>query len=142
MATVYVIGAVGLPQWVKVGSAVKPEQRLTELQTGSPVELVLHGTVADLSRYAARALEAWTHRELADKRVRGEWFRVSPAVALATVERGLETIGSQWSRPVKPPAVRHPPLCLIEDDGIAADRELSRQIALLGKGQWAARADL
>lgn len=45
--------------------------RLRDMQTGCPYELALDATVE-----GDRAAEAWIHRHLADRHVRGEWFDI------------------------------------------------------------------
>ena len=64
----YFIGAEHGP--IKIGSARDVHQRLTVLQTGHPEELYIYA-VADGGYTTEEAL----HREFADCRLRGEWFR-------------------------------------------------------------------
>lgn len=67
---VYFIRAVGTSR-IKLGFSAEPEKRLRELQTASPNRLVLlakwPGTVA---------IERQLHKEFAEYRVRGEWFKL------------------------------------------------------------------
>lgn len=72
---VYFIQAViGGP--VKIGTALNPWVRMTELQSGNPEKLrliaVMHG---------GSKLERACHTRLADDRLRGEWFRSSELLA-------------------------------------------------------------
>lgn len=60
---------------IKIGRAVDPHERLRQLQTGSPVELRLLGTIP-----GGVDLEAALHDLLGDSRLRGEWFRPTVAV--------------------------------------------------------------
>jgi len=69
---VYVIEAAETGH-LKIGLARDPASRVRELQTGSPVELLLIGQVP-----AGPAFEALLHRRFDLYRVRGEWF--SPAI--------------------------------------------------------------
>lgn len=61
---------------IKIGyTGSEPEARMAALQTGNPGELWLLCTMpGDLAR------EAELHRDLADSRERGEWFRPTPQV--------------------------------------------------------------
>lgn len=78
MTKLYVIG------WdpagpVKVGVSVNPASRVRSLQTGCPYKLRVLATghvahKAVLRGYAAREVEAYAHRQLAAKRLEGEWF--------------------------------------------------------------------
>jgi hypothetical protein len=72
---VYVIGN---GSYVKIGISANPAKRLSEMQTGSPMELRpfwLIGT-ADASR-----LEAALHARYAAHRTRGEWYDAAPVLA-------------------------------------------------------------
>lgn len=61
---------------VKVGfTAGSVEDRLRQLQVGSPVPLI-----AIVAVKATRAVECWLHEELADDWSHGEWFRQTPRV--------------------------------------------------------------
>lgn len=73
-AYVYVIGAADI-QAVKIGWARNPTQRLSDMQTGSPVPLALLWM-----RYHPRAweLESALHRHFGERRLHGEWFDLGP----------------------------------------------------------------
>jgi len=58
---------------VKIGMAAEPRQRLSGLQTGSPIELTL---LAAGAAEEPKAAEKELHRRYADDRIRGEWFRL------------------------------------------------------------------
>lgn len=79
---VYVVGAVGHP--TKIGIAKDVDTRLAALNTSSAVRLraYFHIEVDD-----ARATEAAAHHALADYRLNGEWFDVTPELAIETVKR-------------------------------------------------------
>lgn len=62
----------------KIGSSRNAAARLVTLQTGSPVPLGLILTIPT-KQHLHNALERTLHHRLADKRVRGEWFALSPA---------------------------------------------------------------
>lgn len=66
---------------VKIGFTTDVGQRMRQLQTASPEPLTLLDVVV-----GTQAIEAFFHRELAPRRIRGEWFKlrsddVSEAVA-------------------------------------------------------------
>jgi len=62
----------------KFGFSAEPLKRLRALQTGSSSVLELVHTISvDVDR--VRLLERELHREFANLRVRGEWFRCSAA---------------------------------------------------------------
>jgi hypothetical protein len=68
---VYVIGTE-LADRVKIGfTSGDPRARLKALQTGCPDELVVIAT-----EVGSQSLERNLHERFAEKRVRGEWFRV------------------------------------------------------------------
>jgi hypothetical protein len=68
---VYFAEAVGQER-IKIGRADNPEARVTQLQTGSAVELRLLGVVAGPS-----SLEAELHAAFANDRIQGEWFHAT-----------------------------------------------------------------
>ena len=62
----------------KIGyTAGKPRERLKTLQTGNPDPLVLLG-----ARDGGAELERAFHRRFHANRYRGEWFRMSPGIAV------------------------------------------------------------
>lgn len=91
-AYVYVIGAEDGPQ--KIGIASDPENRLTIFQTGNPAALKVSAALP-ISRDKAFAVESYAHRLLAHKRVRGEWFNVSPADAAKAVRMAFAAVLDQ-----------------------------------------------
>lgn len=60
---------------IKIGWTRDPWQRIHELQTAQPYRLRLLGVIEG-DRHTERRL----HRELAEHRVRGEWFKSAPDV--------------------------------------------------------------
>ncbi len=79
---VYFIGTdAELGSMVKIGVARNVRDRLHNLRTASPVELRVIAT-----RYGDRKVEKTYHSRFHASRVRGEWFRISPAI-LAEIER-------------------------------------------------------
>lgn len=67
-------------EWLKFGVARNVAQRIRDLQCGNPVPIALLGSVRCVRRF-----ESDVHAHLAADRVRGEWFRMSPA-AMRIVE--------------------------------------------------------
>ena len=88
---VYVISNPAFPGWVKVGRAYDARDRLRSYQTSSPFrDYVLEwflGTrdSCESERKAHGILGARFDQ-------RGEWFKVSPDIAEAVLEKGLKTI--------------------------------------------------
>jgi hypothetical protein len=72
---VYVIGQLDGTGPVKIGWSFSPEARLSQLQVGSPVRLLLIGSVPGTVED-----EQALHARLAAYRLHGEWFSRSPAV--------------------------------------------------------------
>jgi hypothetical protein len=58
----------------KIGIAKDVKSRLSNLQTGNDVELVLKSTIQTKDKAEALALEKQLHEKYADYHVRGEWF--------------------------------------------------------------------
>lgn len=81
---VYVIGPKG-KNLCKVGVTTRsPHSRLKQLQVGSTAELNLHGAFRSA---APHEVEDAVHTKLANRRLHGEWFKVTPKRALGTIER-------------------------------------------------------
>jgi DNA-binding MarR family transcriptional regulator len=77
---VYVIGSP-VVRPVKIGVSDDPEERLDDLQTGSPVPLVLLWQV-----HGGQRLESLLHERFAASRMHGEWFDLGdtdPVLAVA-----------------------------------------------------------
>jgi excisionase family DNA binding protein len=63
---------------VKIGYATHPENRLRDMQLGSPVPLTL---VRAIPTHAAEKLERKLHERYAAHRLHGEWFAAVPVLA-------------------------------------------------------------
>lgn len=61
-------------QRIKIGRARNVEDRIAELQVGSPTPLELLGTIKVLSEGHAKGLERALHNTFDAYRVSGEWF--------------------------------------------------------------------
>jgi hypothetical protein len=73
---VYFIQSGGDGGPIKIGHSVDVADRLKTLQTSSPFELVLLGTMKFEHPWQAAAFEHRLHHEVFwDLRLRGEWFR-------------------------------------------------------------------
>lgn len=71
----YVIGNNDRRQ--KIGFSSDVDKRLSTLQTGNPDKLYIHH-VEEVPKDRARLLEHKLHRELNHKRIKGEWFDLTP----------------------------------------------------------------
>jgi len=80
---VYVVeGALNV---CKIGKTIDIRARISALQTGHPIKLTLH-LALPMPKSFARQVERETHKALHTSRQTGEWFTVSPSVAIATVK--------------------------------------------------------
>jgi hypothetical protein len=96
---VYVIaGTHGL---VKVGISTDPVARLATLQTGSPDRLRIAFTAPGYGN--AFTIEQEAHVILAQHRVAGEWFNVTPDLAIAAIFGAADRTGCSISEaPAQP----------------------------------------
>ena len=87
-------------------------QRLRNIRYSYPanVELLWEQEVGKI----ARSVEAAAHRTLADRRIIGEWFRVSLDEAVLAVECAISQLAN---RPVRPDPRPQPPPALVWIDG-------------------------
>lgn len=60
---------------IKIGLAVHPEKRISELQVGNPEILKLISSIECRSRKHAYGLERWLHKCFSKHHIRGEWFK-------------------------------------------------------------------
>lgn len=84
--TVYIIGPAGSDTPVKIGVSDDVTKRLSSLQIGSPVELVLHHALHYPAAFAQR-IESAAHKALEQYHRRGEWHDVPAGEAKLVVER-------------------------------------------------------
>jgi hypothetical protein len=105
----YVIGAPDGPQ--KVGVAKEPAERLVIMQVSHLGRLELAAKIR-MPRLMAFAAERCAHWILREKRIRGEWFEVSPAEAIEAAEmahkqalNGEQKPRAKGERPVGRPQV-------------------------------------
>lgn len=72
---------------VKIGWAVDPKKRLSQLQSGTREKLRL---VYSRESTAAHRAERIAHREVADRRIRGEWFDVAHGEAKRVIDKAVD----------------------------------------------------
>lgn len=84
---VYVIGSL-VVRPVKIGVSDDPEERLDDLQTGSPVPLVLLWQV-----HGGQRLESMLHERFAAYRTHGEWFDFGDDDPVLTVAEEAARLG-------------------------------------------------
>lgn len=75
MSSVYYVRCGGAGGLIKIGKAVDPRKRLSQLQTGSGETLTLLAVEP-----GGLDVERRRHRQFRAYRVRGEWFRAEPAL--------------------------------------------------------------
>jgi len=95
---VYVISARSM---VKIGIAADPKGRVSQLGTGNP-DVVGRPAYMSAPLLDARSVELQAHTALAAYRVRGEWFRCSKKLAIATV-KNLEILRQSNRRSYRGP---------------------------------------
>jgi hypothetical protein len=75
------IYAIGSETNQKIGFSSNVQQRLSTLQTGNPEKLRIHHTIEVVDGDRARLVEKMLHKAYSHKRVKGEWFDMSPKEA-------------------------------------------------------------
>lgn len=77
---------------VKIGVSANPDRRVKQLQTGHEAKLsVFHRETVDSKK--AKPLETLVHRALAHKKIRGEWFALSPQDAALEIKHAIIRYG-------------------------------------------------
>ncbi len=72
---IYAIGTTGNRQ--KIGFSSNPDKRVKTLQTGNAEPLTVHYCF-EVSESVAAKFEKHIHREYNHRRIKGEWFNMSP----------------------------------------------------------------
>lgn len=91
IAHIYMVQCEGPGGPVKIGQAVDPPRRVSELQIGCPYALVL---LASWPSADADTEERTLHEQFRKRRIRGEWFRPSETMlALARQARMSQAAG-------------------------------------------------
>lgn len=140
-AYVYIIGSENGP--MKVGHTIDVSRRLRNHQRNSPQPLHVIATWNCGTAVDAQAAERYCHWLLREYRVQGEWFSVSPDVAVRVISNALgekqtqahpgtpKHLRNKAGRPslgVKATTVRLSPEDLAEIEGIAGPRRVSEFI--------------
>lgn len=94
-AEVYVMESSGI---CKVGYSLNAKARLRGIRSTLPQPVRLVQTFLAWRR-SARRVEKEAHRRLAEHRVRGEWFSVTPEQACRAVNEALDFIYWRNNRP-------------------------------------------
>ena len=79
----YVIGTTENKQ--KIGFTNDLNKRLKTLQTGNPDKLIIHH-FEEVPNHRARIMEKRLHRDLSHKRLKGEWFNLTPLEAKSMLQ--------------------------------------------------------
>ncbi len=90
---VYIICYEGGIPPVKVGIASKIERRLDQIQVGNPNKVILYQSFSCPNRIMASSIEEEFHKKMDEKRIRGEWFNISPSEAapiIVKISKSLE----------------------------------------------------
>jgi len=76
---------------IKIGNSIDPEQRIKELQTGSPMKIELHNIIEtkELSMSAPQ-FEKLLHKSLKSYHKSGEWFEEEGLHFLYGFMKGVE----------------------------------------------------
>ncbi len=72
----------------KIGYAKNLQRRLTDLQIAHPAPLIVVGYIETATVREAQQLEHRLHRQFADERIRGEWFRLTLPIVDALKAEG------------------------------------------------------
>lgn len=89
---VYVIGTEGGP--FKIGVATSLRDRLSGIQIGNPIKMIVHYSV-EVADTDAFAVEARAHKTLASCRLSGEWFEATLQAARQAVLEAAEMVDSK-----------------------------------------------
>ena len=73
---------------IKIGVAINVERRLNALQTANPEKLTVIASIKCVNRMEAYNIESYLHRQLSNRKIRGEWF--------ATCMRRVDKIMKKW----------------------------------------------
>jgi hypothetical protein len=89
---------------IKVGCSINPKQRLISIASQEKLStsfLSLRGWQR-VKRSNALSAERFTHWQLRDCHIRGEWFNASPDMACAAINRTMKAIDQMGELPVFP----------------------------------------
>lgn len=77
---------------IKIGVSRNPRTRLTDLQIANPRQLTIFVTYTFVEEIAYEC-EVRLHEELAERRVRGEWFNIRPSFILEYMPDFFKSLG-------------------------------------------------
>lgn len=89
------IGKAGDCSPVKIGIASDPAKRMASIQTACPHPIRMQTFFGPMHRDYARYIEREAHRLYGRIKLHGEWFDVSPGVAVETIEGLIRVICSR-----------------------------------------------
>lgn len=92
---IYAIGTLNTQQ--KIGYSKNPDQRLKTLQTANAEPLHIHYAF-QVDESIAASVEKYLHRQYNHKRIKGEWFEMTPEEIIGQMqyhEMILESIQHQ-----------------------------------------------
>lgn len=94
MAVYFFTELDGVPQeqpQIKIGFSNNIARRQATLQTANPREIALMGHIRSNGRQDDRAIERDLHLLFAERRGRGEWFRIYPEDVITALHRYSST---------------------------------------------------
>lgn len=94
MAVYFFTELDGVPQehpQIKIGFSNNITRRQATLQTANPREIALMGHIESNGRQGDRTIERDLHLLFADRRGRGEWFRIYPEDVITALHRYSST---------------------------------------------------
>lgn len=83
---VYVVGEIGKDRPVKIGHTKCFKQRMVGLQMGTPNRLEVKYAFRTDDKSRSKRIERTMKKVFADKRISGEWFDITAAMAANTIE--------------------------------------------------------
>lgn len=92
---VYVITGKGNP--CKIGFSADPYERMARLQTSTPDQLHLAFAIWFETQKAARKVEQFSHKRLAEKKIKGEWFLVDADEAIDAISHAVADAGQRFA---------------------------------------------
>lgn len=91
-----ILYAIQCNEFCKLGMTTEFDRRLKNLEAGTPYDIAVVGKKT--VQFAGLAYsEAWMHKKHADRRVKNEWFRLSPEEAHETLQEAI-AVASVYAR--------------------------------------------
>jgi hypothetical protein len=126
--TVYLVGAAN-SALVKIGHSRTPEQRLTDLQAGSPLRLSLLATWP-----GGQEMEARLHIWFVDERRHGEWFDLGSAPVERVDAAQAQIRQSEQRLPAVPLTQAHVDWFPDDPPAVPTHPKLARVLVRAGEG--------